>query len=379
MTNPSTLYCATDKEIFDILISSKQRITELIMLELARTRGIFYSPKDTREILANSLSLLLHDYYDINTILDHREQAGRGEKFSSVILNTPISIEDIREISIDYRDQVSSDETVIPQQQGANKFVLNIKYSEFDYSRTSLVQRRHKEANIEFIIEKDRTVIRMPANDKASEVVQDLKNRLDAKKKTEISTNLVELTEFPDPKTRIEFFTSLISKLPEFQLVTVTSVKVESSFKESNENELDLEDDQDTEQAQQEMLTLVKKVALKGQNLMSSPEYQQLTKKGFYITYLIWCSKQLNRPYHKVEFEAGFQEPETGKGFRYNVRGAYHYVQKQEYTKHRKSLSNDEKQPFLSLIEQTAHKTIADLRQKEEMHPVTESTGRGKS
>lgn len=65
MPESKRLYCATDKEIFDVLMSSKQRITESVMLELAKDRGVFYSAKDSREILADSLSLLPHDYHDL--------------------------------------------------------------------------------------------------------------------------------------------------------------------------------------------------------------------------------------------------------------------------------------------------------------------------
>lgn len=79
---------------------------------------------------------------------------------------------------------------------------------------------------------------------------------------------------------KTSFFTTLISKLPGFKLENVTSVKVETSAFTVNEDEL-IDDDQETEQASQEMLGVVKNVALKGESLLSSPEYQQLKAKGF--------------------------------------------------------------------------------------------------
>lgn len=209
----------------------------------------------------------------------------------------------------------------------------------------------------------------MPANTKAKEIVHNLKDRLDGKKKTDIPIHLIELSEFDSPHKRTEFFTSLITRLPGFQLENVTSVKVESNIKEPDQEELQFEDDQETEQARQEMLALVKNVALKGQSLLASAEYQQLKAKGFYITSIIWRSRQTGFPYTIVECEAGFDEPETGKGFKYNVRGALHF-QSGEYTKTLRPIPASEKQQFLSFIEQTSHQTLAELREQSE-EPAT--------
>ena len=48
MINNTLQYCATDKEIYDALMSAKQKIGEKVLLELANDRGIFFSPKDSR-------------------------------------------------------------------------------------------------------------------------------------------------------------------------------------------------------------------------------------------------------------------------------------------------------------------------------------------
>ncbi|MEZ3187617.1 hypothetical protein HZR81_22290 [Pseudomonas sp. LM13] len=70
-------YCATDKEIHDALMSAKQKINEKVLLELAKDRGIFYSAKDSRDDLVSAISLLPHDYHDLNTLLEQRERARR--------------------------------------------------------------------------------------------------------------------------------------------------------------------------------------------------------------------------------------------------------------------------------------------------------------
>ena len=100
---------------------------------------------------------------------------------------------------------------------------------------------------------------------------------------------------------------------------------------------------------------------MKGEALLASEEYQSLLKKGFFVTSIIWRAKQTSIPYPIVEFEAAFEEPETGKGFKYSVRGALNFVEG-EYTKTLRPIEPEDKEKFLTLIEQTATATIAEIR-----------------
>lgn len=372
MVKKNLLYCATDKEIYDVLMSAKQRINVAVVLELAKDRGIFYSPKDSRETLVESLSLLPHDYHDLNIILDHREHAGRAEKLTSVTLNAALTIEEIKEVAKEYTAESPPDEIVSSHAKSTDQYIVNVKYSDIDYSKTRLVQRTPKEAGIEFHIGEDKTVIRMPSNAKAKEIVAKLKCKLDGKKKTDIPTYLIEIGEF-NAAARTEFFTSLISKLKGFKLDNVTSVKVEPILKEAGEDEFDLDDDQNKEQAKQEALALVKNVALRGETLLASEEYQSLLKKGFFITSIIWRAKQTTIPHPIVEFEAAFEEPEAGKGFKYSVRGALNFVEG-EYTKTVRPIEAEDRQKFLALIEHTASATLAEIRSKANAQPVQLAT-----
>jgi len=356
-------YCASDKEIFDALMSAKQKINEKVLLELAKDRGIFFSSKDSREDLISTISLLPHDYHGLNTLLEQREHSGRQEKLTSVIFPEALTMEEIKEVLKEYTSESPADERVTHHAKGNDQIVVNIKYSEIDYGKTRLIQRTPKEAGIEFHIEKDKTIIRMPANDRIKGVFAKLKDKLDTKRKKEISAIRIEISEFESPALRTEFFTSLISDLKGFSLKNVTSVKVERLKQEFEEGELDLDDDQDTEEAKQEALALVKKVALKGETLLASEEYQSLSKKGFFITSIIWRSMLTKAPCPMIEFEAAFEEPVLGKGFKYFVRGGYNVVDKQ-YTKTIRPVDAEEKDKYLSIIEDTAAKTIKELRKK---------------
>lgn len=376
MIKTTLQYCATDKEIFDALMSAKQKIGEKVLLELAKDRGIFYSPKDTREDLVNAISLLPHDFHDLNTLLEQREHSGRQEKLTSVTLPVALTVDEIKEVIKEYTADSPADERVTHHSKGTDQVVVNIKYSEVDYGKTRLVQRTPKEAGIEFHIEAGKTIIRMPSNDRIKGVFDKLKDRLDSKKKIDIPAIRIEIGEFQSPAIRTEFFTSLISDMKGFQLSNVTSVKVEKLKQIQAEEELDLDDDQDAEEAKQEALALVKNVALKGETLLASEEYQSLSKKGFFITSIIWRSRLAKPTYPIVEFEAAFDEPLLGKGFKYFVRGAYNMVDKQ-YTKTVRPVEPENKEKYLSLIEETAASTIAALRKKVQAEAATKDSTSG--
>lgn len=369
MINNTLQYCATDKEIYDALMSAKQKISEKVLLELAKDRGIFLSPKDTREDLISAISLLPHDFHDLNTILEQREHQGRQEKLTSVTLPEALTIEEIKEVLKEYTTESPPDEKVTHHAKGNDQIVATVKYSDIDYGKTRLIQRTPKEAGIEFHIENNKTVIRMPANDRIKGVFGKLKDKLDAKRKTEIPAIRIEIGEFESPALRTEFFTTLISDLKGFSLKNVTSVKVERLKQDPDEGELQLEDDQESEEAKQEALALVKKVALKGETLLASEEYQSLAKKGFFITSIIWRSMLAKYPYPMIEFEAAFEEPVAGKGFKYFVRGAYNVVDKQ-YTKTIRPVDAEDKEKYLSIIEDTAANTIKELRKKAQAEAV---------
>jgi hypothetical protein len=363
MANDTLRYCVTDKEIYDLLMSARQRISENTLHEIARSRGIFLSLRESRTELAAQIALLPHDYESLVEVLGHSENPNRTEKVTSITLNADISTEDIREVCNVLTENSEGDEKIIARPEGTNAYRLQVKYSEVDYSKTTLLQRRLREADLKFIVEAGKTTIRMPANPKAREVAEQIKQALDVRKKTAIPTEVIEISDLP-PDDRTLFFTSLISKMEGYSLRNVSSIKVQSSLRSQSTSDEDgeEEDDDDTVEAKDEMLSVVENVAMKGQSLLGTPEYQQFRQKGFYLTSITWLSQQETAPFHRFEFEAGFEEQEEGKSFRYNVRGVYRRQDDGEYTKTLRPLKEDHKQEIFPVIERTANDVLASLR-----------------
>jgi hypothetical protein len=361
MGNDPAVFCATDKEIFDLLLSGKRRMSEAKMRQLAQQRGIFYSDKDSREKLADNLSMLPHGFHEVTVLIEHGEVITRSEKTTSVVLPA-VEMSEIKDIcgllvaSADVGDKVTA------FQRGAEAYEVHVGYSEIDYSKTRLIQRRQREANIEFELQAGKTVVRFPATPKANEIVEDLRKRLEISRKKEVPVVRIELTPLQTADARTEFFTKLITSIPEFTVTNVTSIRVESGAVSDAEEE-DAED-ANAEEAKEEMLSAVQNAVLKGQSLLSTEVYQRFRESGFFITSIVWDAKQSNS-LSLFQFEAAFEDAIDGKGFKYNIRG----VRRNEggsLLKTFRPVLGQEKTYLFELIENTAANVLEQLVAKQQ-------------
>jgi hypothetical protein len=362
-------YCATDKEIYDLLMASKQRMSIAILHEMSKKRGIFLSPKDIREDLANYVSMLPYDYEALDDLLEQSTSQNRAERVTSVTLPTTITTSELKQVVRELQAAVGAEEKITSRPETPDRYVVQLEYSEIDFARTRLLQRREREADIRFVTEGDTTTVRMPANEKARDFVTRLTKALEEKRLDNIPADVIEVGDLSADE-RTEFFTGLMTKMKDYSSKGVSNVRVHSGLEgdANDEEDEELEDDQAvtdaaTAEAAEEMLYVVEDVALNGQMLMASPEYQQLREKGFYITSITWISQQNHAPNNRIEFDAGFEHPKHGKGFRYNVRGIYR-KRKGKYTKTLRPVSEDDKQVLFPIIEQTARQVLTELRSK---------------
>jgi len=353
---------ANDNDIYDLLVSGKQRLTESVLREFARDRGIFCSPEENREELADYLSVLPHGFHDVATIVQKREPGHRREKTTFVRLNTTIPVEELKAVAADYETAVRGREKVVYRPAANNEFVVKVTYDEFNHSRTRLLQRERQEAEIEFLVQDGQTVVRLPATDRAKKIVAALKESVERRRKATIDEESIELTGLTTPEQRSKFFTRLISTLPRFRLRNVMSLKVSSKSSEDGEDDeaLDLEEEDDDEAGAEMFAAVVHSMQLSGQNLVQSQEYKELTARGFYITAISWRSESEGTPPDIIQFDAGFQDRKQGTGFKYAIQGAF----RAHKGSHRKTIvhvDDSEKARLLALIEATARKVLADL------------------
>lgn len=354
-------YYATDKEIYDLLMSGKQKLTESVLLELARDRGIFYSSRDTRSELVEAIAALPHDYLDVVGVIERRDHAKRGEKTTSVTLGVELSIDEIKSVALGYKEETPVSEKVTAQQRGSSGYSMNVEYDEYDYSRTRLIQRQRKEASIEFVTKDGVTVIRMPATEKARLVVDRLVEKVEEIRKSAVPAQEISLVGVDDPEDRTYFFTSLISGIPGYDLDTVINIKVASGTSDDDQDgEID---EEENEEVKQEMLAVVHSVSMQGSNLVASTQYQQLKQGGFYITSITWRAKEAVSPYDMIQFDASFENGTEGTGFKYGVRRSSR-LRSGEYAKQFRAVDDGDRAQLFELLESAARSILAKLHRK---------------
>lgn len=356
---------ASDKDIFDLLASAKQKLTEGVLREVARNRGIFFSTHESRDGLADALSLLPYTLNELLDLMDRRETSRRNEKTTSITLDAEIASEELKAVVQEYQEEVGATEKVDSHQKGTTAFVLNVEYDDIDYSKTRLIQRQRHDATIEFVQQGKKTVVRLPASEKSKRIVENLTARLESRRMAPVPREAIEMDADFDADERTSFFNRLMSELPGYKVKGVTNLRIAPSKTTSAEDDsTDLEDGEQ-EDARQEMLVVVRSMALSGENLIASKEYQALraSDRHYFLTSLTWKVEQTSMPYDAPHLHAEFEDGEAGTGFKYSVKGVYRF-QEGALTKTARALDDTEKEKLYVLLESTARRILQDLREK---------------
>ena len=372
MASGKPLFCYTDRELFDGLLSGKQHFTVHALLDLARERGILLSSLDDREAIVDRLSVMTFGADGIRAIEAVFETSARAEKTTSFRINSPLTQQDLKTVAEEYRDNIPAEDRVVTRPVGAGGYAIDVEYTETDFARTRLRQRQSKEAHIEIKLEGGHAIVTLPASEKARQVVSVLTDSLFALKKTDIGLEEIDLTGITDPTDRTVFFTKLIANLQGFDIVDVARVKAARAEKTGREAQVDDDEEEEGDDASEQMLGIVKSMALEGRSILSSPQYQAMREQGFFITSITWSSKRIAPPHEIVDFYAGFEEPLRGRYFRYSVLGWRTVRRSGDYIKGPKAPPPEEKKNLLNLIERGGIAVFRDIVRSKESRKAAE-------
>jgi len=350
---------ATDKEIHDVLSSSKKRITDMVLETLLRDRKIFVSSQMDREGLCDYLSILPHDLNDVEGLLDRCETASRAEKTTFVELEGKFKASDIREALEAYQKSVGDTESVGIPPERASSVISTVRYNEFDYSKTRLLQRQERSATLDFSIEDERVILRLPANEKAQRIVEQLVKLLPGDK-----VGAAQPISIRDLSTenKTAFFSRLIRELPGYRFETVTNIRVAAGEAAiPGDLEADELEEDDLKDIESKLLVVVRGVALQGEGLVASEQYKQLMSDGFFVTSITWRCEQLAEPRDMIQFEAGFEE--DGEAFSYGVRFSPRLTRGDgEHSRYFKAVPDARKRGMFHVLETIARKVLNELR-----------------
>jgi hypothetical protein len=353
------LYFATNKEIHDLIIQGPQMFPKEVLLDLTRARGLFLSPVASREELAAEVALLPFDYASLALLLGRAQRRQSAEKLTTETFSQTLKIEDIKKACEGYATTNVSDEKVTVRQTQDGRVIATVTYTELDTSKTELLQRRRREAEIQFLPGADGTEVRMPFNEKAREILRDVTQRINALTSQPVTRRSIEVSHLKTAKDRTDFFLHLITGLPDFKLYNVTHLKVEIKIAGGQPKPSASEAKKAKKKAKETFASTIENIAIKGHSLLTSPEYLELTAKGFFITNINWTASRITSPYEIVEFVAAFEEGAEGTGFKYNVGNRYPYLQsKSSNARTPQPIPKGEQTSYIGLLEQTARNAL---------------------
>lgn len=359
------LYYAEDKDVYDLLTTSKKTLNAPALLRVARSRGILLSQSESREDVVNQLSLLEYSWPQLVDLLELTDTADRAEKISGSDIQSQASDQDLLAAAQLARDaiQEASRDDVIKIEQNPKGLRILVTYSEPNYSRTRLHQRRIRDLTVSIERSSEGFRARHEATPKAEEVVQALVRALEAGGTTDHSS--IALSGIRDPHLRTKFFLNLMHWVDGFQLDNLTDFRVAALPPDNTEDDgADDEDDEDpptsspgTKIKPEEAAVVghVKRAAFSGEDLLQTEEYVALVKKGYFLSRCVWRALEKAGAGRTAVFEAEFARSEYATGFKYCVRSVF---ERDEGGDLRRSKSSPKKHPDLwRALEEAAHKS----------------------
>lgn len=356
----SSLYYATDKNVFDALNINKVTIPTIV--ELFKRRNVLVSKKTPRDQLALYFSKITHDYYDHQSIAARLGITSRRERITSMDVKGIEELETV-DIAIEKIKQSleSIGDIVLIRREGEN-IAIDIHYSEVDYKKSEFSQVQKKNASIEFLKASDGYVVRSTQADYINNIRETLIKEIEQGQEAPIEKMSISLEDIKSPKLRSKFFNDLAGNLPHYVRRDVTDVYV-YKVKPPSEHE---DDDEDETLGSG---THVERVFLRGNGVTRSEIFHELLEQeNYYIIKMGWTATETLGHGNVYEIEVNFSDPINCSGFSFMVTGVFP-VESSIVSDKKRSPSKSEISAISNAIESKSRSIVRALR--EDLHGST--------
>lgn len=340
-----------DKDIYDMLKACGTSHDKLWMF--ARGYGVLFASSEPREPMIDALSRLPVDRRKLEELFQLNSSKDRDEKYSTKNVAVSATLERISGVINTVREGRADEQREEYKIEHPSPGVINIKvgYKEPDYSRAEAIQTREKEVTIQVIQGDGKLKIRHHSNGKAEEVVREIIAKLELATEAKAPISKLDFSGIKDPRIRTRFFQELSQKLAGHVRQDVPTLKVYRLNRQPAESE--------DEEEEKVVVAEVKRMFMSGIDVMQSPEYLELEKRGFFISAISWTSEHQADPREHYEFSAEFTNPEDPLDIKYGCLGKYARSDDGTLKKNRTTLSAIERDVLLGLLDSTAF-TIYD-------------------
>lgn len=380
----SAFYFADDKDVLDLLESSKKRLTQPVLRDFLVRRGVFASQAEDREQLVQLIAAMPLDWRDITDLITRSEIGDRAEKVTSVSLPTNATGEQVTAALSAVRSKRSSSRgevfSVVARPDGGVD--LRVEYSEMDRSRNRLAQRRRREGTVTLLPTDSGYAMRHEANSRLDGLAKDVIEALEAETKAPTEPRRIELRSVSSSDARTSFFVKMVEGISGMDLIDVTWVAVHRagaaavSSSDGPEDDEHGTDDPAMDSSASAMAGVVRDVVLRGDTLLTSKEYQTL-RGEFYLCGIVWDSEEQKDDGVRVRFEAEFENRALCTGFKYHVRGVFARSQRgdEDFNKTPRACTPEEQQQYLLMLESAASAALDEVAGVAEATSVASSDG----
>lgn len=317
------LYMIEDKDVFDLLTSTKVSMDRLRLL--ARGRGLLLSKEDSRDDVIARISRLPYGLRQVKELLDCISTPQRRDDQTVCKVVTRCDATDLRKCLDDLiSDRTSTQQEVYsaPKQIGKNTVSITASFPEVDPGKSRLAQRVIRDVEIQVEQTRSGLTIRCTDQSRARLIVKELIERLNKVSPCEQIT--IDLSGVHDAELRTKFFLDVMSRVPGYICDNVINIRASRLPSSGGKN-----DDEETSSARRNFEASVRKVVLTGQRLDKSPYYRQL--EGFFISQASWIARN-DKKGLLAEFEIGFGDDENASNFFYSVQRVFEMSSRGEYS-----------------------------------------------
>ncbi|CAB3809691.1 hypothetical protein [Paraburkholderia fynbosensis] len=377
MLNVRPVFYATYRDIYDALISSKQRVSVEFMHDFLRVRGIVFGNQASRGELVEAIATYAYDSPDLDELCDQLEIHSKADRVTHMSLSEKISSEVLKAALAEVKAERSGHTEVVEfNKNEGGRLEVSIDYYELDEGRTLLRQQRPKHGKIEFMTAGDGMRVRFPGAERVADFATALLEKIQASAPN-ITQKTIDLSAF-NKLQRTQFFQLMIQKLESYRMADVKKVNVNQDISEPvfTVDESTTADDADDEadsaphsggslkrEVEREVKSYLKRCTLDGSGILHASELRRFLDSGFFISRIVWeaqpRSKKAGKP--KAELEALIERPAEGIGFKYTVRGVYSQRRDKRYAVTKRKPKDIEREELLDALELAAQAAYVEV------------------
>lgn len=367
-------YYADDKDIFDLLHSG--RVTSAKLHEIARSRNIIMSWEETSESIIKYIHVLPFSWDQLSFLVDMLDSEGRPEHLTVDRIETKATLDQLKSAVDAVAESRKKHGQEIKALKNSKTFMeVKVHYSEFDYQKTRVRQRRERDVTIQVEEVNGEFEVRYEATGVASEIVGDILETVQKAVTDSPKRKKVELSGIRVARLRTKFFELLMDDMTDFDMYDLTDVKVERMADQPGKADETQAAAQKAAKEKKQMESKLKRVRFTGAGLFDDPDYKKFIESQFYISHVVWSAETSNDGKETlVEFVAEFTNTEEATNFRYNVKGEYERAESGEYKTFKTEMNAIRRMQLNRKLENTAYAALEKVTKEATEAPKSETT-----